>query len=124
MEYMVTEDDCYDNRKEQEGTNIRPGKDGIFGTEDDELWLNGPDRIPGADDDEKYVPRRPGGGTGGSHATGKRAYRPYHLLQDVAILTILEAPITEIPAEISGLPVLLGQETEGDVRQTQVQPGV
>ena len=25
-----TEDDCYDNRKEQEGTNIRPGKDGIF----------------------------------------------------------------------------------------------
>ena len=67
-----TEDDCYDNRKEQEGTNIRPGKDGIFGTEDDELWLNGPDRIPGTDDDEKYVPRRPGGGTGGSHATGKR----------------------------------------------------
>ena len=117
-----TEDDCYDNRKEEEGTNIRPGKDGIFGTDDDELWLNGPDRIPGTDDDEKYVPRRPGGGTGGSHATGKRAYRPYHLLQDVAILTILEAPITEIPAEISGLPVLLGQETEGDVRQTQVQP--
>ena len=117
-----TEDDCYDNRKEEEGTNIRPGKDGIFGTDDDELWLNGPDNIPGTDDDEKYVPRRPGGGTGGSHATGKRAYRPYHLLQDVAILTILEAPITEIPAEISGLPVLLGQETEGDVRQTQVQP--
>lgn len=117
-----TEDDCYDNRKEEEGTNIRPGKDGIFGTDDDELWLNGPDNIPGTDDDEKYVPCRPGGGTGGSHATGKRAYRPYHLLQDVAILTILEAPITEIPAEISGLPVLLGQETEGDVRQTQVQP--
>ena len=117
-----TEDDCYDNRKEQEGTNIRPGKDGIFGTEDDELWLNGPDRIPGTDDDEKYVPRRPGGGTGGSHATGKRAYRPYHPLQDVAILTILEAPIMEIPAEISGLPVLLGQKTEDDVRQNQVQP--
>ena len=117
-----TEDDCYDNRKEQEGTNIRPGKDGIFGTEDDERWLNGPDRIPGTDDDEKYVPRRPGGGTGGSHATGKRAYRPYHPLQDVAILTILEAPIMEIPAEISGLPVLLGQKTEDDVRQTQVQP--
>lgn len=67
-----TEDDCYDNRKEEEGTNIRPGKDGIFGTDDDELWLNGPDNIPGTDDDEKYVPRRPGGGTGGSHATGKR----------------------------------------------------
>ena len=117
-----TEDDCYDNRKEQEGTNIRPGKDGIFGTEDDELWLNGPDRIPGTEDDEKYVPRRPGGGTGGSHATGKRAYRPYHPLQDVAILTILEAPIMEIPAEISGLPVLLEQKTEDDVRQTQVQP--
>lgn len=117
-----TEDDCYDNRKEQEGTNIRPGKDGIFGTEDDELWLNGPDRIPGTEDDEKYVLRRPGGGTGGSHATGKRAYRPYHPLQDVAILTILEAPIMEIPAEISGLPVLLEQKTEDDVRQTQVQP--
>ncbi len=28
----------------------------------------------------------------------------------------------EIPAEISGLPVLLEQKTEDDVRQTQVQP--
>lgn len=116
-----TEDDCYDNRKEQEGTNIRPGKDGIFGTEDDELWTNGPDRIPGTEDDEKYVPRYSGGGTGGSHATGKRAYRPYHPFQDGTVLTVQEEPAMDPLIEIPGMPVLWGPAAKEDVRQAQVK---
>ena len=41
---------------------MRPGSDGIFGTEDDELWLNGPDGMPGTEDDIKYVHRNSSGG--------------------------------------------------------------
>ncbi len=44
------------------GTHSRPGVDGIWETEDDELWWNGPDGIPGTDDDQIiYI-----GGSGGT----------------------------------------------------------
>lgn len=115
-----TEDDCYDNRKEQEGTNIRPGKDGVFGTEDDEIWTNGADYIPGTEDDEKYVPYHPGGGSGGSHTTGKRAYQPY--LPDVPGLSIPDMPVMEIPSGFSEILMPWEREREADVRQTAAQP--
>ncbi|MFR3755462.1 MAG: hypothetical protein ACLTW9_30140 [Enterocloster sp.] len=36
-----------DNQEFYPSTNVRPGADGEFWTEDDEIWFNGPDRIPG-----------------------------------------------------------------------------
>ena len=82
-----TEDDCYDNKDKQEGTNIRPGSDGVFGTEDDELWLNGPDEMPGTDDDIKYVHRNSsGGGSGyGNRLVGRGAYKPVIEIMDAAL---------------------------------------
>ena len=111
-----TEDDCYDNGREQEGTNVRPGMDGIFGTEDDELWMDGPDGMPGTEDDGKYVPYHRGGGSGGSHsrgsrATGKKAYRPYGPWLDVmTILPILEGPEMEPSAALPAIPMSLEEE--------------
>ncbi|MGP8314211.1 InlB B-repeat-containing protein [Enterocloster aldenensis] len=111
-----TEDDCYDNGREQEGTNVRPGMDGIFGTKDDELWMDGPDGMPGTEDDGKYVPYHGGGGSGGSHsrgsrATGKKAYRPYSPWLDVmTILPTLEGPEMEPSAALPAIPVPLEEE--------------
>ncbi|WP_181995473.1 InlB B-repeat-containing protein [Clostridium sp. AM58-1XD] len=48
-----TLDDYTDNG---DGTNTRPGKDGIFGTEDDERWWNGEDEQPGTEDDRQIYP--------------------------------------------------------------------
>ncbi len=36
-----------------DGTHVRPGADGIFGTADDEIWTDGPDGLPGTEDDQK-----------------------------------------------------------------------
>ena len=41
-------------------TNIRPGKDGEFGTDDDERYTNGPDRIPNTEDDREVFPGKDG----------------------------------------------------------------
>ncbi|MFH7376022.1 hypothetical protein RA263_28455, partial [Pseudomonas syringae pv. tagetis] len=40
--------------------NERPGPDGIFDTDDDELWWNGRDRLPGNEDDRKIYPGEDG----------------------------------------------------------------
>lgn len=115
-----TEDDCYDNNKEQGGTNVRPGMDGIFGTEDDELWLDGPDYIPGTVDDEKYVPYHRGTGSGGSHAMGKKAYRPYRPWFDVVtILPIQEEPVMETSAGLPDVSAPWGENVADGVTQTQ-----
>ena len=37
------------------GTHSRPGVDGVWETDDDELWWNGPDGIPGTDDDRIII---------------------------------------------------------------------
>lgn len=59
----------------------------MFGTEDDELWLNGPDEMPGTDDDIKYVHRNSsGGGSGyGNRLVGRGAYKPVIEIMDAAL---------------------------------------
>lgn len=66
---------------------MRPGSDGIFGTEDDELWLNGPDEMPGTEDDIKYVHRNSSGGGGGygNRLVGRGAYKPVIEIMDAAL---------------------------------------
>ena len=65
-----TRDDFIDNG---DGTNLRPGKDLVYGTEDDELWSNGKNNIAGDYDDylKKYPNRKyTGGSSGGSGGGG------------------------------------------------------
>lgn len=64
-----TKDDWYDNNPGYPCTNIRPGSDGIFGTGDDEVWFNGPDRTPGNEDDVKILP-----GPDGQYGTSDDCY--------------------------------------------------
>ncbi len=42
--------------QEETNTNIRPGKDGEFGTGDDEVYTNGPDGIVDTEDDREVFP--------------------------------------------------------------------
>ena len=49
-------DDWIDNNENYPDTNLRPGPDGVFGTEDDAVYWNGPDGILGTEDDEPVHP--------------------------------------------------------------------
>ena len=53
---LETGDDWVENGHNYPETNLRPGPDGVFGTEDDEVYWNGPDGIPGTEDDELVHP--------------------------------------------------------------------
>ena len=53
---LETGDDWVENGHNYPETNLRPGPDGVFGTEDDEVYWNGPDGIPGTGDDEPVHP--------------------------------------------------------------------
>lgn len=52
-EIFDTKDDYIDK---EDGTNKRTGEDGDWETEDDELWWNGPDGLPGTVDDQQIHP--------------------------------------------------------------------
>ena len=53
---LETGDDWVENGHNYPETNLRPGPDGVCGTEDDEVYWNGPDGIPGTEDDELVHP--------------------------------------------------------------------
>lgn len=53
-----TSDDYIEGQTGQD-IHYRPGDDNRFGTEDDEIWWNGPDGAPGTADDRKGLPPSP-----------------------------------------------------------------